>query len=88
MRLLAWGGVLVALCLAGCETTRHSRDRDYEYYGAPPGRPYYAPEWEAPPQREKPRLSDMQQRAYDNCIVLPTHLDRARCRATVMSTVR
>ncbi|QNK66583.1 hypothetical protein [Variovorax sp. PAMC26660] len=80
--------MLALLCLAGCETNRHSRDRDYEYYGAPPSRPYYESERESPPARDRPRLSDMQQRAFDNCIVLPTHLDRARCRATVMSTVR
>ncbi|MDQ0607482.1 hypothetical protein QFZ83_001653 [Variovorax sp. W1I1] len=88
MRLnpILWGGLL-ALGLAGCETTRHSRDRDYDYYGRPPPQPYYyEPEREAP--REGPRLSDMQKRALDNCIVLPTRHDRARCRATVMSTVR
>lgn len=85
MRLILWGGLL-ALSLVGCETTRHGRDRDNDYYGRPPPRPYYEPEREAP--REGPRLSDMQQRALDNCIVLPTRQDRARCRATVMSTVR
>ncbi|RQO44171.1 hypothetical protein DBV14_25070 [Variovorax sp. KBW07] len=82
--------MLTLLSLAGCETTRHGRHYDNDYYSGPPARPYYgpAPDWEAPQERDKPRLSDMQKRAFDNCIVLPTHLDRARCRATVMSTVR
>ena len=91
MRLLISGGLigLMTLSLAGCETSRYARDRDYDYYDAPPARrPYYEPRYEAPPPAERPRLSDMQQRALDNCIVLPTPHDRARCRATVMSTVR
>jgi hypothetical protein len=52
------------------------------------------PQWQpAPPPRqwqpapEKPRLSDMQQRALDNCALLAPH-EQSRCRATVMSTVR
>jgi len=84
--ILFWGGLLALTSLAGCETTRHSRDRDYDYYGRPPPQqPYY---YEPEESREGPRLSDMQKRALDNCIVLPTRQDRARCRATVMSTVR
>ena len=84
--ILFWGGLLALTSLAGCETTRHSRDRDYDYYGRPPQQqPYY---YEPEESREGPRLSDMQKRALDNCIVLPTRQDRARCRATVMSTVR
>ncbi len=34
-----------------------------------------------------PRLSDMQQRALDNCVMLAPR-DQPRCRATVFSTVR
>lgn len=53
----------------------------------PPG--YYPrDEWHgrAPPQ-ERPRLSDMQQRALDNCSLLAPR-EQPRCRATVMSTTR
>lgn len=38
-------------------------------------------------QREQPRLSDMQQRALNNCSLLQRS-EQSRCRATVMSTVR
>jgi hypothetical protein len=59
------------------------------YYGPPPA--YYAP---APAYRyqgqghpQQPRLSDMQQRALDNCVLLPANEQR-RCRSTVYSTTR
>ncbi|RYY91340.1 MAG: hypothetical protein EOO24_31575, partial [Comamonadaceae bacterium] len=39
------------------------------------------------PRYEQPRLSDMQQRALNNCGMLAWR-DQPRCRATVMSTVR
>lgn len=62
------------------------------YRPAPP--PYYgAPAYEEPGYwqgyrgAEQPRLSQMQQRALDNCNLLAWR-DRPRCRATVMSTVR
>lgn len=42
--------------------------------------------WRAPPS-SLPRLSDMQQRALDNCVLLQPS-EQARCRATVLSTVR
>ena len=46
------------------------------------------PGWnQPPPRRNQPRLSDMQQRALDNCWLLHPS-EQARCRATVMSTVR
>ena len=56
-------------------------------YVAPPPAyvPGYASGYYAQPSR--PRLSDMQQRALDNCSLLAPHEQR-RCRATVMSTVR
>ena len=64
-------------------------------YHAPPAPVYYAP---APPvyypppaqyrqEPPKPRLSDMQRRALDNCSLLAKKEQR-ECRATVMSTVR
>ncbi|SEA57910.1 hypothetical protein [Variovorax sp. YR216] len=56
------------------------------YQPAPPA--YYAPApgyYGAPASR--PRLSDMQQRALNNCVLLAPSEQR-RCRATVMSTVR
>ena len=46
----------------------------------PPGRGYSQP-------IDRSRLSDMQQRALDNCAMLQPR-DQPRCRATVMSTVR
>lgn len=51
--------------------------------------PVYVPEWQREPQwqQERPRLSDMQQRALNNCNLLAPR-DQPRCRATVMSTVR
>jgi len=39
------------------------------------------------PGRGQPRLSDMQQRALNNCVLLHPS-EQARCRATVLSTVR
>jgi len=72
------------------------------YYGPPPGyyRPpppptYYRPapvydepgDWRGARGYEQPRLSDMQQRALNNCSMLAWR-DQSRCRATVMSTVR
>lgn len=64
-----------------------------QYQEPPPayGRPYeppppaYGRQWEEP--RERPRLSDMQERALANCALLAPR-DQPRCRATVMSTVR
>jgi len=47
----------------------------------------YAPQWQWQQEPERPRLSDMQQRALDNCNLLARR-DQPRCRATVMSTVR
>lgn len=52
--------------------------------------PVYVPQYRQQPQyqqQEQPRLSDMQQRALDNCNFLQPR-DQPRCRATVMSTVR
>lgn len=68
------------------------------YYPAPPPPAYYRPAppayapgyasgYYAPPAASRPRLSDMQQRALDNCVLLAPSEQR-RCRATVMSTVR
>ncbi|MEO5738114.1 MAG: hypothetical protein ABIQ82_11710 [Variovorax sp.] len=81
---------------------RHDRDRDRERYerreyerrdydrrqqwaDQPPPPPAYR-QWQDQP-REQPKLSDMQQRALDNCMMLAPR-DQPRCRATVMSTVR
>jgi hypothetical protein len=59
------------------------------YYDPPPA--YYAPPPRSyhggPPPVARPRLSDMQQRALDNCVLLAPR-EQPRCRATVMSTVR
>jgi len=57
------------------------------YYGMPA--PVYREPgyWQGPRGAEQPRLSDMQQRALDNCSMLAWR-DQRRCRATVMSTVR
>lgn len=56
------------------------------YYAPPPV--YHAPDrWRGPPPAQRPRLSDMQQRALDNCVLLAPR-EQPRCRATVMSTVR
>jgi hypothetical protein len=58
------------------------------YYGPPPG--YRGPpqgDWRTPARPAQARLSDMQQRALDNCSLLAPR-DQPRCRATVMSTVR
>ncbi|VTU32187.1 hypothetical protein SRS16CHR_05035 [Variovorax sp. SRS16] len=72
---------------------RNERDRyeQREYDGrrqwAQPPAPPPPRQWEGPPPAERPRLSDMQQRALDNCAMLAPR-DQPRCRATVMSTVR
>lgn len=51
--------------------------------------PVYVPEYQRQPQyqQERPKLSDMQERALNNCNLLAPR-DQPRCRATVMSTVR
>ena len=58
------------------------------YYPPPVG---YGPgpnHWQGgPPQQGRPRLSDMQQRALDNCSLLAPR-EQGRCRATVYSTTR
>jgi hypothetical protein len=61
-------------------------------YYAPPPPAYYAPQpgYPAPVYQTRapePRLSDMQQRALNNCALLAPR-DQPRCRATVMSTAR
>jgi hypothetical protein len=62
-------------------------------YYAPPAPAYYPPPayYAPPPQYRqappKPRLSDMQRRALDNCSLL-AQKDQHECRARVMSTVR
>jgi hypothetical protein len=60
-------------------------------YYAPPPPAYYQPGrdyWRGgPPPAERPRLSDMQRRALDNCAMLAPQ-DQRRCRATVYSTTR
>jgi hypothetical protein len=63
-------------------------------YYAPPAPAYYPPPaayYPPPPQYRqepsKPRLSDMQRRALDNCSLLALK-DQRECRARVMSTVR
>jgi hypothetical protein len=57
------------------------------YYGPPPP-VYYEPDYrQGPYPVERPRLSDMQRRALDNCVLLAPR-EQPRCRATVMSTVR
>ena len=65
--------------------------RDYErrerWAEQPPPPPAYR-QWDGQQGGgEQPRLSDMQQRALDNCNLLAPR-DQPRCRATVMSTVR
>lgn len=55
------------------------------YYNSPPPASYRYGYGPAPAAR--PKLSDMQQRAMDNCILLAPR-DQPRCRATVMSTTR
>ncbi|MDM0011126.1 hypothetical protein QTH87_01625 [Variovorax sp. J22P168] len=52
-------------------------------YGGPP--PYYGPQPRY--QQAPPKLSDMQRRALDNCVLLAPR-EQPRCRATVMSTTR
>jgi hypothetical protein len=57
-------------------------------YGPPPRyhgyRPTYPQPYGAPPT---PKLSKLQQRAFDNCVLLPLP-DQAKCRALVLSTAR
>lgn len=76
---------------------RHERREYYEprpQWGEPPPRyavpewqpDPYAPRWEAPRERERPRLSDMQKLALQNCNVLHPR-DQPGCRAAVWSTV-
>ena len=72
------------------ELRDHEQRREYErrqrWQEPAPG---YAPEYQRQPQyqQERPKLSDMQQRALNNCNLLAPR-DQPRCRATVMSTVR
>jgi len=57
-------------------------------YYQPPPPAYYRPAQPYYPQNiERPRLSDMQRRALDNCSLLAPR-EQGRCRATVMSTTR
>ena len=63
----------------------YQRREDRERWAAPPPPAYR--QWDDGPRGEPPRLSDMQQRALDNCNLLAPR-DQPRCRATVMSTVR
>jgi len=64
----------------GRRDPRWGNDRYDRGYGAPPPPAYrYG--------GEPPRLSDMQERALQNCALLAPR-DQPRCRATVMSTVR
>ncbi|MGJ7494531.1 hypothetical protein ACSFA8_05610 [Variovorax sp. RT4R15] len=60
-------------------------DRRQQWADQPPPPPAHR-QWQDQP-REQPKLSDMQQRALDNCMMLAPR-DQPRCRATVMSTVR
>jgi len=62
------------------ERDRYERDR-YERDQ------YERREYDRRQPAEPPRLSDMQQRALNNCAMLLPR-DQPRCRATVMSTVR
>jgi len=58
------------------------------YYEPPPQVYYDEPDyWQGSPSAGQPKLSRMQQRALDNCVVLAPR-DQPRCRATVLSTVR
>ncbi|MBT2335495.1 hypothetical protein J7E49_16435 [Variovorax paradoxus] len=63
----------------------YERRDQRERWAAPPPPAYR--QWDDGPRGEPPRLSDMQQRALDNCNLLAPR-DQPRCRATVMSTVR
>jgi hypothetical protein len=65
---------------------RREYERRERWAEQPPPPPVYR-QWDGPPTGEQPRLSDMQQRALDNCNLLAPR-DQPRCRATVMSTVR
>jgi len=56
------------------------------YYPPPPPVSYGPNYYQGQPQG-RPRLSDMQQRALDNCSLLAPR-EQGRCRATVMSTTR
>ena len=66
---------------------RREYERRERWAEQPPPPPPVYRHWDAPPPAEQPRLSDMQQRALDNCNLLAPR-DQPRCRATVMSTVR
>ncbi|MDN8613814.1 hypothetical protein [Variovorax ginsengisoli] len=59
------------------------------YYQPPPPPAYYRPAqpYYPPASAGRPRLSDMQQRALDNCSLLAPR-EQGRCRATVLSTTR
>ncbi|MET3917688.1 hypothetical protein ABID97_004470 [Variovorax sp. OAS795] len=65
---------------------RREYERRERWAEQPPPPPAYR-QWDGPQGGEQPRLSDMQQRALDNCNLLAPR-DQPRCRATVMSTVR
>jgi len=65
---------------------RREYERRERWAEQPPPPPAHR-QWEGPQGGEQPRLSDMQQRALDNCNLLAPR-DQPRCRATVMSTVR
>jgi hypothetical protein len=89
-------------CMRRLQYDREQRYRDYrgrpDDWAEPQQPRWQAPPpssgWGEPPPRqyqqpvpEKPRLSDMQQRALDNCALLAPR-EQPRCRATVFSTVR
>ena len=61
----------------------HRPPHQQNWHRPPPNHWHQPP----PPRRNQPRLSDMQQRALDNCRLLQPS-EQPRCRATVMSTVR
>lgn len=63
---------------------RRDDDRRQQWSQPAPPPPGYQ-QYRAPV--EQPRLSDMQERALNNCNMLQPR-DQPRCRATVMSTVR
>ena len=66
---------------------RREYERRERWAEQPPPPPAYR-QWDGQQGGgEQPRLSDMQQRALDNCNLLAPR-DQPRCRATVMSTVR
>lgn len=57
------------------------------YYPPPPPVSYGPNYWQGGQPQGRPRLSDMQQRALDNCSLLAPR-EQGRCRATVLSTTR